>query len=523
MHDDAGQAAAAALLAEIWRDVLRVDHVSLDDDFYSLGGDSLLAIKIVGAAKERGLPLTLLQLFRSPTPRGAVRALAGSPQAARPPGPSPGPAAGEPLSPGYPLPDDAQAAYPATRLQLGMIYESLASDGALYVDVVSRTVLLPLDAAGLRTALDRMARRHPILRTRFDLANPSGPVQVVQAAARLPLTTADHAGLPPEEVTARYETTMAALAEPYDPETAPLMRVHAAATGTGRFRLSYSFHHAIIDGWSDSVFLRELVTTYAAQLRGERAALGTPAPFTEFVRLEQAALRDDSAPRFFAGLLRGAPAPPARHPSREHLRKVSAIVPAGTAEGLARRCAAWGVPMKSLVLAACRRAAAALWDTADPVIGLAVNGRPELAGADLTLGLFLNHLPVRFDASGTWRSAARAALSAERDLLPYRWFPYAEIRNAAGGDPFEVSLNYMRFHARDELLDAGLIGADEDLRDFTGLPARVEIFDDPRGLGLTLHVTVDQARYGADLATRLTEHLRTSLHEISAGEEAPTG
>ena len=511
-RDSEEPAKEVTLLIEIWQEVLQIDHVDPDDDFYSLGGDSLLANKVVGAAKDRSLPLSLLQLFRAPTPRGVAAQLAGA---------APRPSTSEPvdlLAPAdrHLIPPDAETAYPATRLQLGMIYESLASEGALYVDTVSRMVCLPLDADTLATALDHLVARHPVLRTRFDLATFSEPVQVVQRSARLPRTVADHSALPAAELAERYEEVMAALAQPFDPEVAPLMRVHAAATGPNTFRLSYSFHHAVIDGWSESIFVRELVTVYANLLRDMPTELAAPAPFAEYVRLERAARSDEDARGYFAGLPRDVPVRTRRGPTPATHHKVTGTVPATDADGLARRSAEWGVPVKSLLLTACHATVGTLWTVEDPVVGLAVNGRPELPGADLTLGLFLNHLPVRFERSGaTWRVAAERALRAETELLPYRRFPYAEIRDLVGGEPFEVSLNYMRFHARDELLDAGLITAEEDMRDFTDLPVRVEVFDDPRGLGLVLQATVDVDRYEADLPARLVQHMRTAIHAIA--------
>jgi hypothetical protein len=386
-------------------------------------------------------------------------------------------------------------------MQLGLIYQSLTTDGELYIDVVSRVVHLPLCADTLRSALDRVSARHPALRTRFDLASAE-PMQVVHRTAPIPLLD-DPAGLE----------------APFDPETAPLVRVHAEPAGHDRFRLSYSFHHAVLDGWSDSVFLRELITTYDALVTGTPIELPAPAPFAEYVRLERAMLRDPDARRFVAGLLRDMPGTPRSTPDRVNLRKATGTVPPADVDAVVRHCAAWGVPMKSLLLAVARDVIAARWDTPDPVIGVAVNGRPELAGADHTLGLFLNHLPVRLGESTDWRSAAKDALRAENALLAYRWFPYAEIQRMAGGAPFEVSLNYMRFHARDALLDAGLITADEDMRDFTDLPVRLEAFHDPRGVGLRVDVTADTARYGTGLAGQLVNDLLAALHAVATEPE----
>ncbi|MFE9799217.1 non-ribosomal peptide synthetase [Streptomyces goshikiensis] len=62
-------------LAEIWRTNLALEQVGLDEDFSALGGTSILAIGIVADAQERGLPLTLVMLFRNPTVRRAAKAL----------------------------------------------------------------------------------------------------------------------------------------------------------------------------------------------------------------------------------------------------------------------------------------------------------------------------------------------------------------------------------------------------------------------------------------------------------------
>jgi aryl carrier-like protein len=210
------------VIARIWEDVLQVDHVHPDDDFFSLGGDSMLAIKVVGAAQDKGLPLTLLDLFKNPTPSGACAALAdGERNVAR------GAGMLSPLDYAR-LPDGVADAYPASRLQLGLIYENLLSEGALYLDVISRTINRPLHADVLRAALGRLSERHPLLRTRFDLASFSEPMQLVERVAPIPL-----------EITkdSEYEQVIVRLAEPFDPERAPLLRVHAEAAGESGFRL----------------------------------------------------------------------------------------------------------------------------------------------------------------------------------------------------------------------------------------------------------------------------------------------
>jgi hypothetical protein len=500
------------VLAKIWRDVLGVENVGADDDFFSLCGDSLLALKVIGAAAAEGLHLTLVDMFRDPTVRGMCAAL-GQGRAQDD--------SGDLLSPEDRalVPADVADVYPATRLQLGLIYEILLSGGDLYHAVVSRVVNRPLDAGVLAEALAVVSARHPSLRTRFDLVSFSEAMQVVERSAEIPLEVADHRGLAGDALADRHEQVMAALGSPFDPESAPMVRVHAAALDDRSFRFSYAFHHAIMDGWSESVFTSEVVRTYAAALDGGHVDLGTPAPVEDHVRLERAALRDEASRAYFASLgSRVAEDEPEVAPE---YRKIGFALPDEVTARLAECSTSWGVPHKSLMLVAHAAAVAALTGDPAPVVGVPVSGRPEVEGADLTLGLFLNYLPLRLPlADTTWRSAAVAALTAENALLPHRRFPDSEVRKIVGHRPFDSAFNYVHFHARDGILAAGLIGPDEDMRERANFPIRIEAIHDPRAAGLCLEITVDVARHGDHAPERLKAHLLAATDRLTRSPAA---
>ncbi|TDE32833.1 condensation domain-containing protein [Actinomadura sp. 6K520] len=491
------------ILAQIWKEVLKVEQVNPDDDFFSLGGDSLLAITVVGAAAERDIPLTLLDLFKNPTLRGCrqVVARAGDPQPSV-----------ELLSPldQARVPEGVERAWPAARLQLGLIYESLLSAGGAYVDVISRRVNRPLDPSALRAALDLMARRHPVLRSRFDLASFSEPMQLVETATVIPLELAD---------ADEHEEVMRRLAEPFDPETAPLLRVHAVPSGPDAFRFSYAFHHAILDGWSEAVFFNELVRSYAGLLEGDVPEFPQPISYAEFVRLERAALADEETVRYFHHLW-GEPSERQETAPKRTVRCTAGLaLPETYSRTLTEHAAAWGLPVKSLLLTVCCAAVGAVEGTTTPVVSMVVNGRPEMTGSEATLGLFLNQLPLRLDLRGTtWREAARRALDAERGLLPHRRFPHSELRRVLGPEPFTANFNYVHFHPRDDLLAAGLVASEEDMRDYTSLAISVEALNDPLAGGLGLRVTADAERFGEDFAQRLLHAMRTA---VSAMVENP--
>ncbi|MEV7096295.1 condensation domain-containing protein [Amycolatopsis sp. NPDC051045] len=502
---------AETVLTRIWERVLQVEKVGPDDDFFSLGGDSLLALKVIGEAEPAGLSLSLIDLFRNPTPRGACSALGTG---------APAPGSGPDLLSALDrarVPDGAEDVYPAARLQLGLIFEGLVSEGTAYLDVVARTVTRPLDREVLAAALARLSARHPVLRTRFDLTTFSEPMQVVEAEAPIPLAVSDRSGLDEAERAVAHEAVMADLAAPFDVESAPLVRVHAAAVDGESFVLAYAFHHAILDGWSEAVFFNELVRTYAGLTAGAPPELPAPVPYREFVRLEREAAADPEAVRFAERLRDTLPPGAAPGGDRPVHRKVSATIPRPDSDRLAELSARWGLPLKSLLLAANCAAVGAVRKTDDPVVGLLLNGRPEQAGADVTLGLFLNQLPVRPGVpDGDWRAAARNCLAAENELLAFRRFPYSAVRRLLGADPFEVMFNYVHFHPRDELLTAGLITPVEDMRDHTSLPIRVEALNDAAGDGLSVHVTADTARYGDAFPDHLLAEMVRAVAELAA-------
>ncbi|RJQ81216.1 amino acid adenylation domain-containing protein [Pseudonocardiaceae bacterium YIM PH 21723] len=507
---------AEEVLAEVWRTVLGVAAVGPSSDFFALGGNSLMAIRVLGAAEDRGLILDLPRLFKNTTLRAVCAGLSLSSAATEQADEDEFALLdSEDLAK---VPSSVVSAMPATRLQLDMNLESKTSVQATCVDTVSREISLPLKEDALRRALDDIAQGHPILRTRFDLTTFSLPVQLVEPDAAIPLTVDDHQGMDAVGLIVRHENAMRELAAPFDPEVAPLFRVHAARLGEDRFQLSYAFHHAVLDAWSESVLALELLRGYQAHLAGDQATFAPPAPLAEYVKLERAALANEASREYFRGFA-DAVIPEADRQERRY-QTISLRLPDEHARGLAENVAVHGIPVKSQVFAAFYTAVASLSATREPVVGISVNGRPETTGGDRTLGLFLNRLPVRLAPTDTWLGLARAAQQAEQDLLPHRRFPFSEVRDLLGGSPFEMAFSYT-LHARNELVDEGLTTRAEDRRVQSTLPVRVEVISDGQ-LGFSLEITADENRFGVGFALRVGELIREGISRLAtAPDSAP--
>ncbi|SMD26921.1 non-ribosomal peptide synthetase [Kibdelosporangium aridum] len=487
---------AESTLAEIWQSVLGVPAVGPDDDFFALGGDSLLAIRVIAQAEERGLPLTLTTLFTTPVLRDACRELSGSAPVEQTTG--------------------TGTVYPATRLQLGLLYESLVSEGSLYVDFVSRRIDLPLHPDLLNEALHAMAVRHEILRTGFDLGGYDEPMQVVAAEPRLTATVEDLRGLDADEVALRHERMAETLSALFDPESAPLIRVHAAHLTENSFRLSFAFHHAILDGWSESMLLVELLTVYHGLLTGTPVELPPTAPFAEYVRQEQEVMRSQQCRDHFTGVLGTDPVVSSVQATGVRYQ-AKRLVPPAVARLAAENATRHGIPIKSQLVAAYCAAVSDLSGVDDSVVGLSVNGRIEGVGGDRTLGLFVNHVPIRLRMAGaSWGSLARDALLAETQLLPYRRFPYQELEKLAGGRPFDMAFSYTHFHPQDELTELGIEFGDQEFRDHSSLPLRVEVYDTPDADGLVVEVSASRGHYGADYVNALADRMLWAIESVAA-------
>ncbi len=445
---------AERALAEIWAEVLGLERVGIDDNFFALGGDSIRSIQVRARAKDKGLDLSLEQIFAYQTVRGLAAEL-GRALPADPPLERPGPFDLVSKDDRDRLPADLEDAYPLSRLQQGFVFHSeFSRDYIIYVSSIE--VGAPFLADHLRQAVRRLVERQPILRTSFDLNGFGEPLQLVHRHAEIPIEVLDLTALPP----ARQDAALAAWVEQemrrrFDWTRRPLLRIHVHRLGEARFQLTVS--EPFFDGWSVATLMTDLLAVYSALLRGEDPPPEPPlrSSYRDFVALERDTLRSEACRDFWAGKVQDATA--CRVPRLERVSRDAEPLPIGRVEvpispeisgALQRMAWSSGVPLKSLLLAAHVKVVGLATGRKDVVTGLIANGRPEEADGERILGIFLNTLPLRLRlAGGSWTGLARRAFEAEREMLPYRRFPMSELMRATGGQFLsDTAFNYTSFH-----------------------------------------------------------------------------
>ena len=450
------------ILAGIWADVLGVEEVGIDDNFFSLGGDSMRSVSLVAQAKKRGINFTLQQLFEYQTIGRLVSEarLSESVEVEA--------AAIEPFGlvsdeDRKKLPEEIEDAYPLTMLQSGMLFEGVYNEqAAVYHNVATFHLQAPFDFTAMETAVRHVIQRHPVLRTSFDLTSFSEPLQLVHRSVELPLQVDDlHEFSEAEQQERVAQWFEDEKRKPFDWNTAPLLRFHIHRRSEEQFQFSMTEHHAILDGWSVAALLTELFQTYMQLLKEEGNAtdLLPVNLFKEYVALEQAALKSEEHRRFWKEKLEGStqttlprrPKTPGAVGSG--ILSVNVSVPQEISDGLKKLARSAMVPIKTVLLAAHLRVLSLLSGQKDVLTGLLAHGRPEQAETEQGLGLFLNNLPFRQRLEGgSWWDLVQKTFELEKETLPFRYYPMSEVQRDHGGQSlFDVAFNFVHFRVYEGL------------------------------------------------------------------------
>ncbi|GAA2526042.1 amino acid adenylation domain-containing protein [Winogradskya humida] len=450
------------ILADVWCEALDADQVGILDRFFDLGGDSILALRVVGLAERRGLRVSLRDVFAHQALGDLARAVDEEvDHGDRHDGPvdrfSMVTAADRDR-----LPAGLDDAYPLTRMQQGMLYELLADAGkGAYHNVTSFRVQEPagFDAAALQEAVDAVVRRYEILRTGFDWSAYEEPLQLVHHEAALPVGVDDLGGLDDDAQTAVVrDYVRAESVHWFELSVPPLIRLHAHRLNAREYRLTITDCHAVLDGWSLTSLIAEIVERHRALLTGaDEPATGAPGPrFAEYVALERAALDDPAARSYWDHIIETFP--PVRIPrsvagdgdksTTEALRAFGDELLSGIEE-LATRA---GVPRRTVLFTAYHVLMGRLAGGEAYSTGMSTNGRPERAGSEGMRGLFLNIVPFGVESSApSWTGLLADVFTAEQELMPHRRYPLAELQKGrwAGEVLVDTAFNYVHFHGLD--------------------------------------------------------------------------
>ncbi|WP_445497289.1 amino acid adenylation domain-containing protein [Photorhabdus sp. SF281] len=541
---EAPQGETEIAIAALWRELLGIEQISRHDSFFALGGHSLLGVQMIERLRSQGLTLAARDLFQSPVLSALAQTLGRHQAVIVPPNIiTPATTALTPTM--LPLIDLTQpdidhivGQVPGGIANIQDIYTlSPLQDGILFHHILEKEgdpylVLYPVAFAN-RALLDRyldavqqVVDRHDILRTAFIWEGLSVPAQVVWRQATLPVTelTLDPADGPViDQLTRRFDPDHYRL----DLRQAPLLHFVIAQETDGRWFLLELQHHLIGDHETMEVMHREVQAFFAGQ--GDR--LPAPVPFRNLVAEAQLGVSQAAHTRFFTDMLAAVEEPTLPfgltdiHRDGSQKTESHRMLTAGLNDRLRSQARRLGVSLATLCHLAWARVLSCTSGQAKVVFGTVLFGRMAVGeGADSSMGLFINTLPLRLDIDETpVRDSVRAVHLRLAGLLAHEHASLALAQRCSGvacGTPlFSALLNY-RHNVQPDPLDETMAGIEflgEQER--TNYPFVLSVEDGATTLGLTAQVV--QPFDPESLCDYMQQALESLVEALEQAPETP--
>ncbi|WP_426205167.1 non-ribosomal peptide synthase/polyketide synthase [Pseudomonas sp. TWP3-1] len=449
-------------LAKVWQDILKIERVGVTDNFFALGGDSIISIQLVSRGRQQGIRFTPKDLFQQQTVQklAAVVSVDHADSASDAPADYPLAQLDQAQLDALPVPADMiEDVYPLSPMQEGMLFHTLSDNGSsLYMQQVSLPIK-GLDVERFRQAWEFVIVRQAILRTSFHWQDGlAKPLQVVHRHAPLQMEVLDWRERDSsEELIAEFASNDRALG--FDLADARLQRITLLRLSDEQYQMIWTSHHILMDGWSSSRLFGEVLQHYSTgTVSGENGR------YRDFIAWLQA--QDQDAQELFwkarlAPVSEPTALSQALHP--RHAADVSghdAIYSNWDQQQTARLlqfCRDLRITPNTLIQGAWLLLLQRYTGQRTVTFGATVSGRPEgLANVGNMLGLFINTLPIIQTPQADQRLAdwLNEVQAYNLDIRDYSQAPLADVQrwsNLGGQRLFDSIIVFENFPIDDRL------------------------------------------------------------------------
>ncbi|HEX4953895.1 MAG TPA: amino acid adenylation domain-containing protein [Thermoanaerobaculia bacterium] len=437
---------------------------------------------------------------------------------------------------------EVEEIYPLSPLQQGMFFHcQLEPTSDVYFTQLACRIEGPLDGLALRRSWQQALDRHPALRTGLRWRDLDQPLQVVWRQVELPWQELDLRASPAGELDHRFSACLESdRGRPFELDRPPLVRCTLVRTGDQEWRFVLSIHHLVIDGWSETLLFAEVFAAYSCLTGGTTPPPSAAPRFSSYIAWLGRQRDEDPEPFWrqeLEGLTAATPlgldrrAGADRAPSTRGYSQRQLVLPATLTAGLDRLARSHDLTLSTVLVGLWGLLLGRLSGERDVVFGLAVSGRPaDLPGAQLTVGCFLNTLPVRV------RSEAGPLIPWLRDLqtrlLTARRQEHTPLVDIQGwtevprGQPLFESLVVIETFPFESVLggalaDAGVQGLRVELLhsfDRVSYPLALQVIP---GETLNLRLKHDPARFELDTLDSALSQLAHLIEQAVSSPDQP--
>lgn len=429
-------------------------------------------------------------------------------------------------------------AYPLSPLQRGMLFNTLADpDSGVDIEQLDFTLEESLDVPAFERAWRSVVARHAVLRTSVHWEGLHEPVQQVEPRVDLPWQEYECQALSASEQHERIATFIVAdRLRGFDLSTAPLFRLTVFRCGEANFRVVWTFHHAVMDGRSSELILREVFALYEGIRRGSEVSLPAPRPYRDYIDWLRRQNFDKNL-EFWRRALKGfgGPTPLCNLQPAQRCNDIAGkgvcqqIVPVEVTSSLRALARRHDFTLNTVVQGAWAFLLSCYSGETDIVFGVVrTTHRSTVDGAESMIGLLINTLPLRVrvdpDVSVlTWLKYIRRQWMAMR---PHEHTPLTKVQAmnqaVAGSSLFHTTVTFENADADASLRKQGETWSTRRFRRIsqTNYWLDVAAYD---GAELRIAIEFDRRRVDDEMADRLVWYLRMLLETIAAKPDQSVG
>ncbi|QHI35446.1 Tyrocidine synthase 3 [Kordia antarctica] len=457
--------AAEEQLISLWEKHLQKEDIGITDNFFSLGGDSIRAIQLVIEIKKIfGSDLSVADIFEKQTIQELVPVIEDK---------RGGNTVQEYLKTGHQeiqkfekgiekenkrikiISDEYEEIYPLTPIEVGMIFSSLIrNEEPVYYDQYSYTLIIENEAE-FEKNITKLANRHASLRTKYYTKSFSQPTKVVYTTPKVPLIIEDLRMVPDEEKRSKIlDYSEADLNLRLDFNDDLLWRVKAFRISDNLYSIFFSFHHALLDGWSTSIFKTELSNITHTDLKPLKST------YKDYCAITIGRKKLEGVEGFWKEMLDGYTRNKLPfNTNRKRLNDetgmsiISRWLPAQLMTEITKLSEELKVSVKTICLAAHAYLLKVVCSETEIVTGVVTHERPEIEDGLNIMGCFLNTVPIRLNIAECSNVTSLITMVNEHLIkMKSKEIHLAEIAQIIGekstlNNPiFDTLMNYTDFH-----------------------------------------------------------------------------
>jgi amino acid adenylation domain-containing protein/non-ribosomal peptide synthase protein (TIGR01720 family) len=432
--------------------------------------------------------------------------------------------------------NNIEDAYILSPMQQGMLFHSLyAPESSIYLEQFSYEITGKLNQIAFETAWQKVVDRHSVLRTAFIWQNIEQPHQVVGKKVKLPWYYYDWQELNVEQQKQNLDKLLNSDRDTgFSLSRAPLMRFSLIHLAKDRYQFIWTHHHLILDGWSVSLLLKEVMDFYQALSKDRELQLKKPQPYRNYIAWLQQ--QDKSqAETFWRKQLTGFTSPTSLGidfqstviSTHDLIQKEKQLqLSAATTTALQSFIKKSQITLNTLIQGLWAVILGCYSGEKDVVFGATSSGRPvSLSGADSIVGLFINTLPVRvnLDTEIDLVSWLQELQNKQLEIRQYEYSSLSEIKQwseISQGIPLFESIVVFQNLSVDTEVQAWISSLNiRHLQAFqqTNYPLNIVVELNPN---LEIKIDYDSRRFDADAIARMLNHWQNLLEAVVNNPQA---